>query len=86
MRLPSVADSVVIADFDTELVVLVPEQRHAHLLEPLWAVLLDSCRRGDDRADLVGELAAATRWTTSDTDAWLDEALAELSRLGITAP
>ena len=60
MRLPAIDESVVVADFDTELVVLVPAERKAHLLEPMWALLFDSCRRGDELDDLVAELADAT--------------------------
>lgn len=43
MSLPAIDAAVVVADFDTELVVLVPSRRKAHLLEPMWALLFDSC-------------------------------------------
>ena len=86
MRLPAIDESVVVADFDTELVVLVPARRKAHLLEPMWALLFDSCRRGDDVDDLVTELAEATDDDPAATLAWVDLALAEFARLGITTP
>jgi hypothetical protein len=85
VRLPAIDESVVVADFDTELVVLVPGRRQAHLLEPLWALLFDSCQRGDAVDDLVSELASATDDDPAATLNWVEQALAEFARLGITA-
>ncbi len=44
--LPGVLAEVEVADFETELVVLVPSRRLAHHLEPVWALVFDSCRAG----------------------------------------
>ena len=85
MRLPAIDESVVVADFDTELVVLVPAGRKAHLLEPMWALLFDSCRRGDELDDLVAELAGATGDDPAATLAWVEQALAEFDRLRVTS-
>jgi hypothetical protein len=84
VRLPAIDESVVVADFDTELVVLVPARRKAHLLEPMWALLFDSCRRGDAVDDLVRELAGVTGDDGAVMFAWVQQALAEFTRLGIT--
>jgi hypothetical protein len=86
VRLPAIDTSVVVADFDTELVVLVPGRRKAHLLEPMWALLFDSCRSGDAVDDLVSELSTATDDDPAATLTWVEQALAEFARLGITAP
>ena len=86
MELPAIDASVVVADFDTELVVLVPARRKAHLLEPMWALLFDSCRRGDAVDDLVAELTNATDDDPAATRVWVEQALGEFDRLGITSP
>lgn len=69
MKLPPLADEVEVADFETELVVVVPSRRRAYHLDERWALLVDSCRRGDDVGDLVEELVSvggdpdqARRW------------------------
>jgi hypothetical protein len=85
VQLPAIDESVVVADFDTELVVLVPAERKAHLLEPMWALLFDSCRRGDELDDLVAELAGATHADGDATRTWVEHALAEFERLKITS-
>ena len=85
MKLPAICESVVVADFETELVVLVPERRKAHLLEPAWALLFDSCRRGDDGDRLIDEVAAADGGTPAEVESWVQRALTEFSRLGIVA-
>ena len=85
MRLPAIDESVVVADFDTELVVLVPAERKAHLLEPMWALLFDSCRRGHEFDDLVAELADASSADRDVTKTWVEQALAEFDRLRITS-
>jgi hypothetical protein len=84
--LPGVAAEVEVADFDTELVVLVPSRRLAHHLEPMWALVFDSCRRGDDADDLHQELVKATGWTADETSEWIGHAVAQLTALGVTDP
>ena len=86
MMLPATSPEVHIADFDTELVVLVPSRRRAHLLEPLVALLFDSCRSGDALGDVVVEVVEATGWDEATTETWLREALGQLEASGIVAP
>ena len=52
----------------------------------MWALLFDSCRRGDTAGDLVAELTDATDDEPAATLAWVEQALAEFDRLGITSP
>ena len=85
MKLPQPLPEIEIADFETELVVLVPGQRRAHLLEPLVALLFDSCRAGHDLDEVVEEVNTATGWPVEDTRAWLSNALRSLQRSGIVA-
>lgn len=77
--LPQVAEGLEVADFETELVVLVPQRRMVHLLEPDAALVFDSCRRGDSTEVLVAELAEASGREPADVAAWVDGALAELA-------
>ena len=86
MILPAPSSDIVVADFDTELVVLVPNTRRAHHLDPMWAVLFDSCRLGHSRAAIVSDLAAANGWSRRETEDWVERALVELTGSGIVAP
>ena len=83
--LPTVASDVVVADFGSELVVLVPSRRRAHLLEPIWSLLFDSCRLGHATEDLCAELIRATRWSEEETLQWLNRAVSELERSGVVS-
>lgn len=86
MTLPVPSSDIVIADFNTELVVLVPNTRRAHHLEPMWAVLFDSCRLGHSRSEVVSDLAEANGWSRPETEDWVRRALGELAGSGIVAP
>lgn len=83
--LPPLAPDLEIADFDDELVALVPGERRAVHLEAGPALVVDSCRRGHARDDLIAEVAAATGTPTIAAVAWVDQTLIELARLGVVA-
>ena len=86
--LPSLSPTLQVADFETELVVLVPDRRAVHLLEPDAAVLFDSCRRGHTFDDVVAELSTAADRDPVDVADWVRAALDEFDRkrLFSTAP
>lgn len=81
-KLPLVRSEVEVADFETELVVLVPSRRRAHLLDPALALVFDSCHRGDDRVDLVAEFKRSPA-APDDLGGWIDQVLAEFERSGV---
>ena len=85
-RLPPVAADVEFADFDAEIVALVPGRRQAVLLEGGHAIVLDSCRREHGIDRVVGEIANASGNPPSSVEVWLDGVLRELARLGVVAP
>lgn len=82
-RLPSLAEGVSVADFGTELVVLVGPQRRAHHLDAGLSLVVDSCAAGTNRPALVDEVARATGDRPEQVCVWLDACLAELGSLGI---
>ena len=75
-----------LADFDTEIVALVPGLRQAVLLEGGHAIVLDSCRREHEIDQVVGEIAHASGNPPSRIELWLDGVLREFARLGVVAP
>jgi hypothetical protein len=83
MVLPEVNQSVAIADFDIELVVLVPERRRAFHLDPMRAVVFDSCRSGHTVSDLVHDLVVATEWSIGDTEEWVRTVLGEFKAANV---
>jgi len=83
--LPTVSRLVVAAEFDTELVVLVPDRRKAYHLDPGPALVFDSCRRGDSLAELADELAPVLAGDPASTRGWISCVLAELQRHGMVA-
>ena len=82
-RLPSIAAGVEIADFDTELVVLVPGDRRAVHLQAGHAIVLDSCRRGHGIDRLVADMSAASDEPPESIRRWTLDVVQELARLGI---
>ena len=83
MALPRIRDDLVVADFDTELVVLVPSTRRAHLLEPMMALVFDSCRSRHTFEALVGELSSASGESEQEMIRWVTGAVATLERAGV---
>lgn len=82
-RLPAVSPTLEVADFETELVVLVPDRRAVHLLESDAALLFDSCRRGDPFDAVVAELAAATARDPAGVAEWVRGALDQFASKGL---
>jgi hypothetical protein len=83
--MPRKRDEAMVADFDTELVVLVPEVRQAHLLDEGLSLVLDSCD-GRPTADVIAEVVGATGESTEAVTAWLRQALDQLAALRMLAP
>lgn len=77
---------VMVAEFDTELVVLVPECRQAHHLDVGLSLVLDSCDGTTSTTDVVHEIAANTPSTTNEVRQWLAACLATLADLDILSP
>lgn len=84
--LPAVGRSVEIADFETELVVLVPSTRRVHLLEPAVSLLVNSCQLGHSREQFVEEVSGATEQSVEDTRRWCERALEALRAAEIIDP
>lgn len=82
-RLPAPDPSVAAADFDEELVVLVPSARQAHHLDPAMSLLFDACRNGETMASLVDELATALGASHEEVAAEVRRALEELLECGV---
>jgi cytochrome P450 len=82
-RLPAPHPSVAVADFDDELVVLVPSARQAHHLDPAMSLLFDACRHGETMATLVDDLATALGASQEDVAAEIRRAVQELLECGV---
>ena len=75
----------MVADFDTELVVLVPEARQAHLLDEGLSLVLDSCDGVTPTAAVIAEVVEATGETRDAVSSWLRHSLDQLARLDMLA-
>lgn len=87
MRLPEVMPAkrpdVLTADFETELVVLVPERRTAHRLDEGLSLVLDACDGTTATADVVAEIVSGTGQDRGAVCRWLDDGLGQLADLGV---
>jgi hypothetical protein len=81
--MPRKRDEAMVADFDTELVVLVPEAREAHLLDEGLSLVLDSCDGVTPTADVIAEVADATGDTPAQVAVWLANSIQRLVELDI---
>ncbi len=81
--LPRRRDDVLLADFGTELVVLVPDQRQTHRLDEGLSLVLTSCDGVTPVDALVAEVSAGTGEDPDVTLRWLDECLERLEALGV---
>lgn len=79
--MPSKRDDVMVAEFDTELVVLVAGERMAHHLDEGLSLVLDSCDGETSTASVISEVAAATGDSTDAVEEWLNHALGQLESL-----
>ena len=82
-RLPRRRDDVLVADFGTELVVLVPDQRQAHRLDEGLSLVLTSCDGTTFVDALVAEVSEGTGEDPAVTARWLDGCLDRLEALGV---
>lgn len=85
-ELPMVVHGLVVADFDTELVVLRPAQRRAHHLDGLEALFFNSCQLGHNRHDFVLEVTEATSFALPDVELWIENATAAMTKSGLLEP
>lgn len=58
--MPARRSEVMVADYDTELVVLVPDTRLTHHLDVGLSLILDACDGVTLSKDLINEIATAT--------------------------
>ena len=79
--MPRKRADVLVADFETELVVLVPDQRRAHHLDEGLSLVLDSCDGATPTAAVVEEVASGTGNSVADVENWLGHALTTLRQL-----
>jgi hypothetical protein len=77
---------VLVADFDTELVVLVPADRQAHHLDEGLSLVLDSCDGVTPTSALVDEVVQATGQSTDQVRVWLGDAIERLIHIGVVEP
>jgi hypothetical protein len=81
--MPRKRPDVVVADFDTELVVLVPDERVAHHLDEGLSLVLDSCDGTTATATVIAEVALGTGTPVDAVESWLADTLATLARLNV---
>ena len=81
--MPAKRPDVLTADFETELVVLVPEQRTAHRLDEGLSLLLDASDGVTPTADVVTEVCAATGQVEADVRRWMEDGLRQLTALDV---
>jgi hypothetical protein len=81
--MPAKRPDVLTAEFETELVVLVPEQRTAHQLDEGLSLLLDASDGVTPTADFVAEVCAATGQVEADVRRWMDDGLRQLKELDV---
>ena len=81
--MPRKRADVMVADFETELVVLVPDERQAHHLDVGLSLVLDSCDGATSTAAVVAEVALGTGASIDAVETWLADTLATLERLNI---
>lgn len=84
--MPKKRADVLTADFETELVVLVPEQRRAHRLDEGLSLVLDGCDGVTAPGHLVAEVAAATGQPADQVEVWLAAALEQLGDIDVLEP
>ena len=73
----------MVAEFDTELVVLVPEHRQAHHLDDGLSLVLDSCDGETPTAQIVTEVTNGTGETVRDVERWLAGSIEVLHNLNM---
>jgi hypothetical protein len=79
--MPRKRDDVMVAEFDAELVVLVPGARMAHHLDAGLSLVLDSCDGTTATSDVIAEVAEATSDTPEAVTTWMCSAIDQLAAL-----
>jgi hypothetical protein len=81
--MPAKRPDVLTANFETELVVLVPEQRTAHRLDEGLSLLLDASDGATPTATVVAEVCAATAQGEVEVRRWMEDGLSQLRALDV---
>lgn len=81
--MPAKRADVLTADFEAELVVLVPEQRRAHRLDEGLSLILDACDGVTATEQVVTEVAEGTGQGRDAVRRWLADGLHQLAELGV---
>lgn len=74
---------VLVADFDTEIVVLVPDHRKAHRLDAGLSLVFTACDGQTSVSDLIEEIRSGTGDSVAATEAWLADCLRQLDALAV---
>jgi len=86
-QLPAIDPSIETAEFEDEMVVLVPARRRAVRLPPGPALVFDSCRRGHRFDELLSEIGdEIAPGDAGSVQTWIESTLVELARQGIVEP
>jgi len=81
--MPARRTEVMVADYDTELVVLVPHTRLTHHLDVGLSLILDACDGVTRSQDLIDEIAVATASDSGVVRQRVVEALRQFESLDI---
>jgi hypothetical protein len=81
--MPPRRSEVMVADYDTELVVLVPDTRLTHHLDVGLSLILDACDGVTLSKDLINEIATATASDVAVVGGHILEALRQFESLDI---
>ncbi len=81
--MPARRSDVMVADYDSELVVLVPGTRLTHHLDVGLSLILDACDGVTVSEDLVNEIATATSSKAAVVRARVLDALRQFESLDI---
>jgi hypothetical protein len=84
--MPRKPDDVMVAEFDTELVVLVPGARMAHHLDEGLSLVLDACDGETSAAAVIEEITEATGDSNDAVEEWLRSGLDQLEALDMLTP
>lgn len=83
--LPKKREDVLVADFETELVVLVPGERRTHRLDVGLSLVLSACDGVTETTALAAEISRGTGDDLGVTMAWIARSLEILAELGVLA-
>jgi hypothetical protein len=81
--MPRKRDDVMVAEFDSEFVVLVPDVRKAHHLDEGLSLVLESCDGLMLTSELVDEVANGADEDPATVAEWLEASIKQLEVLGV---